>query len=876
MKYLSMEIRNFIPLLHCGTKSIQIDMVSNTVIVIGTNGCGKSSLFKELTPYPANRSDYEKDGYRKLVVEHNNSTFVITSDFSKSSKAHSFLVDGEEKNESGATGIQVDLCNKYFDLTAVTDDLINLKYHLCDMGKADRKTLFMITYPRSMGFILDLHRNVAYQLRDFSINIRTYKERKISLEEKLMSSEELERIRKLFQKYQALNNDIDQQVYSLRQKISLLQNLEDYKDPANNKDFLPNIGYLGDLEWIEEIDRTVNHALKTLGILQRRNPAFMFQSHESRAILHNSYVMGIDTSSKIKESRLEEVKELKDQLEQFEQVQGIDVEKEIKVLTEKQKNLKELLEKASSFIAGKVFPKMSCAEELQMFNEKVIGKIRFLLGEIFQATSIWSPAKLNQSAQSLWSIKIEKDGIEKQLAQYRNQLQQLQRQNSVVEKIDPNCHSQICHLKEMVSKKLKETEDEIQRITAEGKTLKAKYDYLTALHEAEEKERSEPASVERFVIELIDTLHQTSMDAYLCGGEWNEDHLIELLNTNPSYLWDRLASFVKDNEYYIQCIQYTHDLQITSQELDTMVKIHAPSKDFIVKTVSEKQLRYKKLLDEIDHITEDIKFLTSRKNVTEHILECELDLDDCTKKLVAFKKWYEIHLQIDRMTEQIKFFENGKNSIQSSIVDLETSIKEQDALRTRLNDEVLPNLKMNELNYQKWSAIERGLSPNTGLPHEHMIAYLNSLIKIVNRIIKCVWVYDMEVIPLQNKGELDYGFSFRINNGSPIKDINLASTGQKEILDLAWVLAIYHQMKLGRKYPLKLDEPDGGLNNEHRIRLLNFLVNMMQKGDLTQLFMINQFSSVYDCFGDSQTLCIKEEGIILPSVYNQNVIIEKC
>ena len=113
-------------------------------------------------------------------------------------------------------------------------------------------------------------------------------------------------------------------------------------------------------------------------------------------------------------------------------------------------------------------------------------------------------------------------------------------------------------------------------------------------------------------------------------------------------------------------------------------------------------------------------------------------------------------------------------------------------------------------------------------------------------------------------------------NGEPIKDINLASKGQKEIMDLAWVLAIFHQMKLGKTYPLKLDEPDGGLNNEHRVRLLNFLQQMMQNEDLKQLFMINQFPSVYDSFISSQTLCIKEEGILLPAEYNQDIEIDRA
>ena len=143
MRITQIEIFNYIPLLHCGTKRIKVDINASALIVIGTNGCGKSSLFRELTPYPANRADYEKNGYKKLTIEHEKSTYELCSDFTKPTKAHSFIKDGEELNESGTNATQVDLCNTYFGLTEVINNLINLNYHICDMGRAERKNLFM-------------------------------------------------------------------------------------------------------------------------------------------------------------------------------------------------------------------------------------------------------------------------------------------------------------------------------------------------------------------------------------------------------------------------------------------------------------------------------------------------------------------------------------------------------------------------------------------------------------------------------------------------------------------------------------------------------------------------------------------------------------
>ena len=81
MIFKHLHIENFIPMLGCGTEAIDVDIVSNTLIVIGTNGCGKSSLFREITPFPANRSDYNKGGKRIVEIEHNGSHYILTSDF---------------------------------------------------------------------------------------------------------------------------------------------------------------------------------------------------------------------------------------------------------------------------------------------------------------------------------------------------------------------------------------------------------------------------------------------------------------------------------------------------------------------------------------------------------------------------------------------------------------------------------------------------------------------------------------------------------------------------------------------------------------------------------------------------------------------------
>ena len=499
-----------------------------------------------------------------------------------------------------------------------------------------------------------------------------------------------------------------------------------------------------------------------------------------------------------------------------------------------------------------------------------------MLSEIFQSTVIWSPAKVDQTKQCLWGWRLEIDNNEKQLEYLANQLRELNRQSSVVENIDPNCTSMVCKLKEKVEAKLKETKKQIDFVITQGKDLRVRTEKKKEEYRKLETELTAPKEVDEYVKELIICIQQAGLADFICDGKWDTDILIDTLNNNGTKIWDKLSAYIDLNTSYLECRNLEQDIKITKQELDTLVNIHLPAKNLIVKTISEKKLKHEKLLatlTELDKLEGLYEHREEQLYVAGHVSS---ELLSCGEELTAFCKWYGVKLRIDQSKELLNFFNNAKSKIMSAVIDVESVLNEQNGLQLRLKEEIIPAINHYEKEYQVWSEIEKGLNPNSGIPQKYMVGYINALIDIVNRIIKHVWVYDMEIIPLKDDVDLNYNLSFTVNNGDPIKDINLASKGQKEIMDLAWVLAIFHQMKLGKNYPLKLDEPDGGLNNEHRVRLLNFLQQMMQNEDLKQLFMINQFPSVYDSFISSQTLCIKEEGILLPAEYNQDIEIDRA
>ena len=100
------------------------------------------------------------------------------------------------------------------------------------------------------------------------------------------------------------------------------------------------------------------------------------------------------------------------------------------------------------------------------------------------------------------------------------------------------------------------------------------------------------------------------------------------------------------------------------------------------------------------------------------------------------------------------------------------------------------------------------------------------------------------------------------------------SDGQKEIINLAWAVAMFNQLKLGQEYSLKLDEPDSNLSEGHRTRLLHVLSTLVRQKTIQQLMLVNHHPSLYTSFNNCQTLCLCEDDIVLPAQYNQNVVIK--
>ena len=58
---------------------IEIDFNARDQIIIGTNGCGKSSIFHELSALPADKAQFEKTGKKEIHIRKDGKSIVATT-----------------------------------------------------------------------------------------------------------------------------------------------------------------------------------------------------------------------------------------------------------------------------------------------------------------------------------------------------------------------------------------------------------------------------------------------------------------------------------------------------------------------------------------------------------------------------------------------------------------------------------------------------------------------------------------------------------------------------------------------------------------------------------------------------------------------------
>lgn len=174
--------------------------------------------------------------------------------------------------------------------------------------------------------------------------------------------------------------------------------------------------------------------------------------------------------------------------------------------------------------------------------------------------------------------------------------------------------------------------------------------------------------------------------------------------------------------------------------------------------------------------------------------------------------------------------------------------------------------------YKNTRLVIQAWSPEKGALRKHYYQAIVRITEMMTSLINNVWSYPMRVMPCDmTDGDLDYTFPVQLKTQDAlVPDVKKGSKAQRCIFNLAYRLTGYRALGM-KGYPLLLDEPSEGMDETHRNALVNFIKSLINSGEFSQVIIVSHDADVHSKLNEASYCVIEPEGVTLPRHYNDKV-----
>ena len=841
MKITDFTLEEFKPLLHNKIHKIRVNNISQITILTGPNGWGKSSILRELTPYPAVRSDYGKNGKKVLHITHDKSNYVLTSDFSKQS-AHSFIKDDVELNLSGTTDVQTDLVNTHFSYSKTLDSIMLGTMKITSMGRPARREMFMSTYPGSLEFILNHFTRLSTQSRAIVNQLKLLKERQTKTSDNLISDDNLK-------VYKDLKSDLDKVIVKFDQNIFLCNNtLETLK---SKKDKLAEESEGCDIDMFKKNLKNGHDVLKRM----RSTKGYDVLNGDDVKVTAAKASGRIKSLSMERSNLMDKAVSINENLAKYEDYLKTDYND----MVSKYQNILDVQNRIVE--TCKVDDSMPVMDKDTISHIKPkMNEISDILHELKSFDRHWTKKEL-ADAQILYAKQESEIGrFEKDHTSILNMLGNLKAQRAAILKDNryPKECKLKCPLKESVDNRVKDIENNMVEY------LEAKDDVFNQLktlksHQNELKNSLVGRPTAEAKIDVLEGLIcRYAWSFYILG---NVD-LISALNSNSAEIWNRLQRLIGNSENHFKVKEAKELIAATNDKLETLKSAEMPAKVIVTDTLLKNKVELRKMHARLDEIDKDLELLQKRSEGYREQLALMDMAETLNRNFNAWVEFKKVEAEEQLLMDIVDDLNSRKTEAYEKLRSIESIIQEQHGYLTILNNELMPTIAELESKLKVLNAVIAQLSPVSGIPYKYTIQYINELFNLANSYIRRIWEHDLELVYFTDNDEFDFIFKLLINNSSELKDINMCSKGQKSLIDLVVNLAICIYRGYTSTYPLKLDEIDDGMTPSHQARLTEFLGELLQQNTINQVFIMNHHLAVSSSFRDAGVISLSSEDQI--------------
>ena len=789
-----------------------------TQVILGSNGSGKSSLMEELSPLPANSKDFDKGGGKEIWLHHRGKDYYLASLFTEEGNQFIFTMDGEQLNPGLTVTTYRELVKQHFNYTKEIHQLLIGKVYFHAMSVNERRNWFMALSDTDYTYAIAYFKKLKEKVRDYQSVLKNAQERLARAVNSLLS--------------EADEKALQLRVQQLSAELSHLQAIRPGKTDGQEETSLAVTE--------QRLQQALDSFRAVMAVHMEQGSLAPTASLEARKSQLKTDILILDNEINL---RLEKVNEIQQQLVDFKQVDHCSLADVLIELAQLDTQIEQAERSVSLDWVHAIEAPRIAVSALQGLADGLVDlshqyrdhPLRQFTREQYRSTqervyqlndrllkhreqeSHWAE-KVKQFAEKVKSPEVSCPKCEHHWIPNYDQQQhdQCQREwklvNAACLEIEAQLTEQNTLLSQMQSKlALNAT---VSQWRQRWSCLAPFWDKVLSEDLLTHAPEQLPTWVNQGIIQL---------EARILSEQAKIQHaerlklkgLIEATQKNDRLQIEKVLAEENQQLYVKGNLRKDHQraLQEVEQALKYRTQVTTLKQTIDQLLASRQQLAYRTIQA---HITAAIEAT---------ILKVQTELHGCSETLFSMNY--------------------RKQTVEVIQAEIETIKKKLSLLQEA----------------------QAALSPTTGLIAKGMTGFINAFVESVNRFIAKIWLYPLEIVPIELEGDdeldLDYKFEIRVNGEKASPDIAETSSGMKEIINLAFVLASMEYLGLS-DYPVFLDEFAVKMDAAHRTAAYGIIDYLVESSNFSQLFLISHYASGYSNLSDAEILVLCPSNITLP------------
>lgn len=805
-------------------------------IILGTNGSGKTSLLRELTPLPSPRSAYYSGGYKKLTLSHRGHEYEIFSDYANKNSPHSFKKDGVQLNDGGTTQVQEELVRYELGYTSEVDALVTGTYNFAKMTPGVRRTLLINLNPCQLGFVLDHNKQVSSKIRACKSNLAMLQERKLLLEQEFLPVDQKDQ---LIEEREALQKEVSKIIEFIHRTDERLKRVSETNDTDVD---------LPDIDWKQYV-KQLSRSLYTFGKYQNV-PRSNHSTYERNLLQTLSSYEGRLTV--LREQQREVLVERNQDKVVLDELDDGEVALQVKL--KEQTRLMELTELKAA----------SCETPAPQDTIEEWGGVKHHLESVCTefldcAIRLRSDDELQKQRQTFqhWQYVFQENSLELQrLGEEVGRVKNLQKLK-LTDIPDAPCSKHGCPLYVQFRTAYDRRVAELGRLEHRTAFLQNQNARLSAYL----KERSTSFQKHAPFSPKIKTV-QSYIERF---GGVAKTNVLRMLQNDPLAIYRQIQDYMESSEatYKYRALQ----AEIEAEQWTHRAKrqVAKEEKDRLLQRVALFDQKYADLSQRIAsgetkaaHIREQLSTLAEYTTLLK-------DLQTQHEYLtLAIKQAWVQHDQ-HQLVRLNNLLTQKRDYAIRRLGEIDHTLQKQTHIQARYDDEVILQLSKIEAERVEWQWMEAALAR---IPVSYTVTFLNSVIGTMNRYIAKVFSSPFFLLPVSESEPLDYQFPAQVGDDQ-IPDISFCSDAQMEIVNLTFRIALMKQLGLN-DYPIHLDEVGRTFDTYHKQCLLELLRELLDDHVVSQMHLVNHHALIHEGLTNADILVLNDTNILLPPTYNEH------